>query len=186
VELDPTHKLQKTGSLQVCLKTNLPASLAILAFLFSLILLSGCTANSAGGTQQGIIVQKAWVDHSEARMNASVISMVLYNRTDLDDKLISVTSDLTDHIAIHGYEFKNGMEVMVPLDEMSVRSDRTLRFKKGTFHLMLTDLKQPLVVGDKVNLKLTFERAGTLNLVVPVAHSTKVARPVSHRRGGGR
>jgi len=181
---DSTRSFQNACSFKGGLKPARSVNLALCVLLFSLIWFSGCSSNPTGGNQQGVTVQRAWVDHSEGGSHASIVSMVLYNRSEFDDRLQSASSDLTDHIAIHGYEYEDGMEVMVPHDDVIIRGNDRLRFKKGMFHLMLMDLKQPLGVGDEVHLKLRFEQSGMLELVVPVAHSAKIRRPLSHRRGG--
>ena len=43
-----------------------------------------------------------------------------------------------------------------------------LELKPGGYHIMLLDLKQPLKVGDKLPLRLTFENLGTIDIPVVV------------------
>ena len=154
------------------------------------VILSGCSAvtGTGTGTKQGITVHKAWVDHTEAGSNAVVLAMVIHNRSDYDDRLLSVTSDVSEKVEIHGYQLRDGQEVMVPFAELKVRSDELVRLKRGKYHLMLTDLKKELKVGDQITLTLTFDKAGRLHMVVPIAHSenSNKKRKKGNRHSGGR
>ncbi|MFA7416719.1 MAG: copper chaperone PCu(A)C, partial [Rhizobium sp.] len=38
----------------------------------------------------------------------------------------------------------------------------------GGLHLMFMDVKPPFVEGEKVSVTLTFEKAGTVDLVLPI------------------
>ena len=51
---------------------------------------------------------------------------------------------------------------------LPVPAGGTLTLAPGGYHVMLLDLKRPLVAGDKVPLRLTFEKAGTIEVTVNV------------------
>lgn len=57
---------------------------------------------------------------------------------------------------------------MRAMTAMDVPAGGKLELKPGGYHVMMLDLKQPLKVGDKVPLTLTFEKAGSILVSVDV------------------
>ena len=51
---------------------------------------------------------------------------------------------------------------------LHVDAGQELRFEPNGMHLMLTGLRRPLFAGESFELKLVFERAGTLKVKVVV------------------
>ncbi len=56
----------------------------------------------------------------------------------------------------------------MPLRTIDVPAGAKVALQPGGLHVMLLDLKQPLAVGEKIPLTLTFERAGTIEVTVNV------------------
>jgi hypothetical protein len=60
-----------------------------------------------------------------------------------------------------------GMQ-MGPVQSISLKGGQAFTFEPGGYHIMLFDLVKPLVTGDTFTLTLTFEKAGTIDVDVPV------------------
>jgi copper(I)-binding protein len=75
---------------------------------------------------------------------------------------------VADHAEMHDSAMKDGMMQMRPVKEVKVPANGHVRFASGGLHVMLVDLKQPLVEGQKFPLKLTFRVIGTINQEVVV------------------
>lgn len=85
------------------------------------------------------------------------------------DKLVAAQADICGRVEIHKMvETEGGILQMrkVPFLELSPRHPVIL--EPMGYHLMLMDLKQPMVAGNKIHLTLTFEKAGEKNFVVPI------------------
>jgi copper(I)-binding protein len=57
---------------------------------------------------------------------------------------------------------------MRPVTGIDIPGGGEVALGSGGYHVMLIDLARPLAVGDKVPLTLTFERAGTVDIVADV------------------
>ena len=57
---------------------------------------------------------------------------------------------------------------MRELPALELPSGKAVKLAPGGMHLMLIDLKAPLKVGDKVPLKLRFEKAGEIEVLLNV------------------
>lgn len=61
----------------------------------------------------------------------------------------------------------------------------TVLFRPGGFHIMLMELKRQLTEGDSFPLMLRFERAGEIELTVPVKKLTLLHHHDHHQHGHG-
>ena len=57
------------------------------------------------------------------------------------------------------------------VDGLALTAGETVKFEPGSYHVMLLDLAEPLAVGDKIDLTLEFQQAGSVSLTVEVAES---------------
>jgi copper(I)-binding protein len=85
------------------------------------------------------------------------------------DRLVSATSTAAGTVEIHEHVNDGGVMKMRRIDGLTVPDGGSVTLKPGGYHLMLMDLKQPLKQGEKVQLTLTFEKAGALAVEGPIA-----------------
>ena len=94
--------------------------------------------------------------------------MMLKNSGSQPDKLISASSDVAQTVEIHKSEMVEGIMRMAPVPYVEVPAKGEAELKPGGFHIMLIGLKQDLVPGEKISLKLTFENAGEMSVEAEV------------------
>lgn len=83
------------------------------------------------------------------------------------DTLVAVASDIAERGLLHGSDSTVGGG-MADLTEIEVpRGDSVVLRPKG-LHVMMEGLRTRPAVGDTVTLRLTFRRAGTVTLPLPV------------------
>lgn len=89
--------------------------------------------------------------------------------SDTDDRLLSATTPLAGHVMVHASETDaSGVTRMINLDALDVPAEQAIQFAPGGMHLMLMGLTGKLDEGARFPLTLTFERAGTITVTVPV------------------
>ena len=85
------------------------------------------------------------------------------------DKLIKASTDLAQAAELHTVMNNNGVMEMRPVEGgVEIPANGAVQFKPGGYHVMLIGLTKQLNVGDTVNLKLQFEKAGEVNVVAQV------------------
>ncbi len=67
---------------------------------------------------------------------------------------------------LHEMRVDAGVMRMRDVAALEVRPGEKVQLKPGGYHVMLTELKQPLKVGDKFPLTLTFQNAGAVEVSV--------------------
>jgi hypothetical protein len=92
----------------------------------------------------------------------------IMNRGRQPDTLIAVTSPIAAGAMLHGQVPDGGMVRMVHLDAPVIPARDSFVLTPGGTHLMLMTLEQLPRPGDTIAVTLTFARAGTVNVRMPV------------------
>lgn len=85
------------------------------------------------------------------------------------DRLVAAATEAAEKVEIHQIKVVGPDIKMRPVEKgLSCPAGTTITLKPRGYHLLMTGLKAPLVVGKKIPVTLTFEKAGTraIELVV--------------------
>jgi len=84
------------------------------------------------------------------------------------DRLVSASSPVAGVVELHTHIMEGGIAKMraIPVIELPVGGK--VELKPGGFHIMLINLKAQLKDGETVPIKLRFEKAGEIEVKVPV------------------
>jgi hypothetical protein len=131
----------------------------------SLLILT-CALLAACGQSAPVSVNDPWANATP--VGASVAAVYLQVSVASPDTLVSASTTVADHIEMHTSSEENGMMKMRPLTSVALQADQPFSFAPGGAHLMLIDLRQPLVAGMRFPMTLEFQRAGTVTVQVQV------------------
>jgi len=98
------------------------------------------------------------------------------------DQLLSVSSTVAGQGQLHEMSMAGDVMKMRQLpDGVPVPAGETVTLQPMGLHIMLMGLKQPLVEGQTLTLTLTFAKAGTVDLEVPImGAAADTAMPMDH------
>jgi copper(I)-binding protein len=156
-------------------------------FLFAIFMLT-----LAACTPGGLTVTDAWARPGLAGNNSAIYFVV--DNPGADDTLLSAASDAAGEVQMHmtmmvGDSAEHSMEHdmdhsmegsntgtlpdaqvmrMVQQENVPVPGGEKVSFQPGGLHIMLLGLNSDLAAGDTIEVTLTFEKAGTITLQVPV------------------
>ena len=114
------------------------------------------------------------IEHAVARpsfpgQSSGAAYLSIENHGKAFDKLISISSPIAKSAQIHTMSMEGNVMKMREVDGIELKpSSKTIMQPGNGYHIMLIGLKQPLKLGDKFPLTLTFEKAGKLNVPVVV------------------
>ena len=114
------------------------------------------------------------IEHPWARASAmanGAIYMELENKGGAPDKLVAASTPAANKAELHTHLMENGIARMRPVEAIEVTPGSPTVLRPGGLHVMLMGLKAPLKVGDTITLTLTFEKAGKVDVTVPVQRS---------------
>jgi uncharacterized protein YcnI/copper(I)-binding protein len=95
--------------------------------------------------------------------------VTIANKGGEDDRLVSATSSQAGEVQLHEMAMEGDVMKMRQLnDGIVIPAGQTVELKPGGLHLMFYKVAEPFKEGATVNVTLTFEKAGAVEVVLPV------------------
>lgn len=112
-----------------------------------------------------IKVEAPWIRATPAGAQVAGGYMKIENAGKEADRLLGGTTAIAGKFEIHEMKMSGSVMRMRELDKgLELRPGQSVELKPGSYHAMLTDLKQPAKAGDKVKGTLVFEKAGKVEI----------------------
>lgn len=118
--------------------------------------------------EDGIVVSAEWARPILVAGRPGGAYFHVQNNGSEDDKLIRATSSISPRVEIHEHTMKDGVMRMSQVMGIEVPAGSSIEFKPGGYHIMLFGTDKKYGVGDKIDLTLEFEKAGTVEKTVEV------------------
>jgi copper(I)-binding protein len=138
----------------------------ITALLVALYL--GGEAYAQTSAASTVVVERPWARATPGGAKTGAAYMTLINNGASADRLLSATTPLADNVQFHKETEDNGVSRMREVRNVELEPGAKITFKPGEMHMMLVGLKQPLIEGQALPLTLRFERAGNIDVTMPI------------------
>ncbi len=162
---------------------------ALAASLFALTLSAAAPTyaqqheHTMAATQEqhaSIVVTAPWSRELPPTAPVGAAFMSIENHSDQPDRLLSANSSIADITELHAHIHEGDVMRMVKVEAIDVPAHGQVTLQPGGYHIMLIDLKNPLVAGEQLPLTLQFEHAGQIDITVDIRSSdagTSVEQP---------
>jgi copper(I)-binding protein len=95
--------------------------------------------------------------------------LTITNDGKTDEELVSVSSPVAGAVELHEMSMQGAVMKMRKLDKgIAIPAGKTVDLAPGGLHMMFTKVKQPFKQGDTVPVTLTFAKAGSVDVALPV------------------
>ena len=138
------------------------------------------TAAFAGDADQ-VSVQDPYVRLAPPNAPATGAFMVIRNAGDKDVKVVKADNPVSRVTELHTHLNEGGVMKMRPVPAIDVKAKGEAVLKPGGLHVMLIDLKAPMMEGDTVPLTLTFDDGSTKKVDAKVVKPTAAPAPMEHK-----
>lgn len=113
------------------------------------------------------------IDHPFARATppgakAAGAFMKIRNTGKDADRLVRAASPVAGVVEIHEMVMEGSVMKMRAVPGIEIKPGATVALQPGGYHVMLLELKRPLVKGETFPVTLTFDKAGATEVVVTV------------------
>jgi len=115
-----------------------------------------------------IKIEEAWAWESPPTVTNGAAYMTVVNTGKVTDRLVGASGDVSGIVELHTHLMEGGMMKMRPLEAIEVSPGEATVLSPGGLHIMLIELKKPLVAGQTFPLRLRFEKAGEIPVEVTV------------------
>ncbi len=138
--------------------------------LFGLAILASTFSVAAYEYKTGELI----IDHPVARETPPGVKvgagyLTITNKGKEDDKLISVSGNVSPVIQIHTMSIENNIMKMQEIEGgLVIPAGKSVQLKAGGKHIMFMNLPQQLKAGEKHKVVLVFEKAGKVEVIFNV------------------
>jgi copper(I)-binding protein len=115
-----------------------------------------------------ITVEQAWSRATPPRQKIGAAYLTIRNAGDTADRLVAADSPVAGTVELHSMSMTDGVMRMRPVAAIAVPAGGSATLQPGGLHIMLIGLHAPLRQGERFDLTLTFETAGTVSVPVTV------------------
>ncbi len=144
--------------------------LKYLSLVLLLVVSTTVVAQDDSGECQLSYLFNAWARPANAATPNGAVYGELVHIGPMNDTLVSASTAVADAVELHEMIMGQGdVMQMRPVESgFVIPSNSFLELAPGGLHIMLIGLKQELVAGETLDLTLTFEEAGAVQLTVPI------------------
>ncbi|HUN69570.1 MAG TPA: copper chaperone PCu(A)C [Burkholderiales bacterium] len=126
-------------------------------------------------------IEKPWTRATAPGAKVAGGYMLIRNQGASGDRLLSASSPAAARVELHVHINDNGVMKMRGVPAYDVPAKGAFELKPGGAHLMFMELKRPLKEGDKVPVKLNFEKAGEVSAEFEVGALGAAGPPSAHK-----
>lgn len=137
---------------------------------------------SAFPVQAQMQIEKPWARATAPGAKVAGGYMLIRNQGAAGDRLVSASSSASAKVELHVHLNDNGVMKMRQVPGYDVPAKGAFELKPGGAHLMFMDIKRPFKEGEKVPVKLKFEKAGDVNAEFHVGRLGEGAAPSAHQK----
>ncbi len=148
----------------------------VMQTLAALAILTSASVAVAGD----IKVENPFARASAGMATVGAAFMTLKNDSTTPDELVSASSPVAAKAELHTHIKDGDIMRMREVPSIEVPAGGTTALQPGGLHVVLIDLKAPLKRGETFPLTLTFAKAGTMTVEVPVKSPGEMAPMTGH------
>lgn len=143
------------------------------SLLLGLALLSPFAVSSVAFAEDSrigsLVIAQPWARASIGMSRPAAAYFTITNEGQDDDRVIGLETRLAETAKVHATVNDGGVMKMLAVEDLAIEPGETLSLRPGGLHVMLIGLREPLNKGSFFPLTITFEKAGSTTLQVPVA-----------------
>lgn len=117
------------------------------------LLLIGLVSSALEANESIKTIEKAWARPTIATQRMSAAYFSLENTGSKEIEIEQITIDF-GKAEIHESKIEDGMMVMQELKSLKIAPSKQIKLQPGGLHVMLIDLKRPLLAGESFDLQL--------------------------------
>lgn len=144
-------------------------------------LLLALTLSSAAPAFAQVAIDKPWARATAPGARVAAGYMVVHNKAAIADKLVGASSPAAARVETHVHINEGGVMRMREVPGYDIPAGGAFELKPGGAHLMFMDIRRPFKEGEKVPVKLKFEKAGEVDAEFHVGRISGGA-PAAHHK----
>lgn len=128
-----------------------------------------------------VAIDKPWARATAPGAKVAAGYMVVHNKAAAADRLVGASSPAAARVETHVHLNEGGVMKMREVPGYEIPAGGVFELKPGGAHLMFMDIRRPFREGEKVPVKLKFEKAGEVDAEFHVGRISGGA-PAAHHK----
>lgn len=146
-----------------------------------MIYLESAAAQPSPVQREGdLAIETPWARATPPNARTGAAYLTLTNHGSAADRLVAASSAAAERVELHAHVNDGGVMRMKQVDAIALSPGERVSLRPGGLHVMLIDLKGPLLENTRVPVVLRFATAGDVTVQVPVLRNPPAATG-SHR-----
>ncbi len=138
------------------------------ALLMGSVALSSMIAIAANG----ISTTSAWMRPAPTGISISAAYLVIGNDGKIGDRLMRVEADFAEKVEVHSMSMDGEvMKMRLVTDGIGIPAENSVELEPGGYHIMLMQIKEPVLSGQKRIIRFVFEKAAEVAVEFTAGHS---------------
>jgi copper(I)-binding protein len=126
---------------------------------------------ACGSPARGLHVEDGWASPTPGGVDVSAGYLTIVNDTHVADRLLSASTPRATSADLHAMSMAGPVMQMRSSGPIAIPAHGHVMLAPGGTHLMFNGVTQPFALGETIPVQLTFERAGVVNVELPVSRS---------------
>ena len=140
-----------------------------------------CSLLAASAVQAQVEIDQPWARATAPAAAVAGGYMTIRNKSGAPDRLVGASSPAAARVELHVHIKDGNVMKMRQVSGYDVPANGSFELKPGGAHLMFLRIARPFKEGDKVPVKLRFEKAGEVSAEFHVGRLGGSAPPVQHK-----
>lgn len=115
-----------------------------------------------------IDIDEAYARATPPNATTSAVFATINNDGDKDRVIVKAVSDASAVVELHDVIMDGDIMQMRQVESITIPANGSTILKPGSLHIMLLDVKEPMLEGSKIDVELTFANGEIQALTVPV------------------
>ncbi|WP_235906773.1 copper chaperone PCu(A)C [Pseudomonas saliphila] len=117
---------------------------------------------------ESLVIDHPWARAMPTTATTGATYLRIDNNGEVGDRLLGVETPAAKSAELHEHVHAGGLMKMQKAADLTIDAGESVILEPGGYHIMLINLQQPLVDGEKFPMTLRFEQAGTVEVEVAV------------------
>jgi periplasmic copper chaperone A len=126
-------------------------------------------------------IDQAWARATAPGAPVAGGYMTIRNKSAAPDRLVGASSAAAARVELHVHIKEGEVMKMRQVRAYDVPANGSFELKPGGAHLMFVQIARPFKEGDKIPVKLRFEKAGEVSVEFAVGRIGDTAPPAAHK-----
>jgi copper(I)-binding protein len=115
-----------------------------------------------------IDIDDAYARATPPNATTSAVFATINNDGDKDRVIVKAVSDASAAVELHDVIMNGEVMQMRQVESITIPANGSTVLKPGSLHIMLLDIKEPMLEGSKIDVELTFANGEIQALTVPI------------------